>query len=97
MERYEPYFAEDTDGVHLEVFAEGHFVQAYVSREILSRACGTLLSRGECVGVCLRFRDRIEGAVIRRVREQGRETVIVRFEELGTVSTSLGGTGGMPS
>lgn len=82
MDRYEPYYAEDTDGVHFQVLVGGTHVQAYVSRLLLTRCCGTCVAPAACVAVYLENRRSIDAAVERRVMRDGPETVVLKFLEL---------------
>ncbi len=77
-----PYYALDTDGVHFEVDVDESIVQAYISRDVLSATVGRNMSAQDCVGAYLRYRERIDAAVIRRVRAEGPETVLVRESEI---------------
>ena len=60
MERYEPYYAQDTDGVHFQVNVDGVFVQAYVSRTILHIAYGSSEPRAQCLATYLEHREDID-------------------------------------
>jgi hypothetical protein len=83
MDRYDPYYAQDTDGVHFQVNVDGVFVQAYVSRTILHIAYGSSEPRAQCLATYLEHREDIDSAVRRRVHAIGPETVLVRQHEIG--------------
>ncbi len=86
MDRFEPYFADDTDGVHFQVCIDGQFVQAYVARAVLEQVFGISARGRDCVDVYLRHRAAIDAAVMRRVRVEGPETVLVRAVEIGSAA-----------
>lgn len=83
MDRYDPYYAQDTDGVHFQVNVYGVFVQAYVSRTILHIAYGSSEPRAQCLATYLEHCEDIVRAVRRRVHAFGPETVLVRRHEIG--------------
>jgi len=82
LKRYEPYYGEDTDGVHFEVCVEGCYVQAYVSRQVLARRCGLDVEARSCLSLYVAHKDELDAAVARRVKAAGPETVILRIDEL---------------
>lgn len=82
MNRFDPYYAEDTDGVHFEVEVEGQWVLAYVGRKILHQAYGPIESKAQCLATYLEHRARIEAAARRRVLADGQETVLLRRQEI---------------
>lgn len=88
MERYDPYYAQDTDGVHFAVDVDGRLVQGYISRPVLAQTCGVDEPGLPCVAAYQTHRDAIDEAVRRRVRTRGPETVLVLAEELGIRDTA---------
>lgn len=82
MDRYDPYYAQDTDGVHFAVDVDGQFVQAYISRSVLGLAYGATAPGQDCLDAYVAHCGVIDAAVRRRVRLCGPETVIVQPEEL---------------
>lgn len=83
MDRYEPYYATDTDGVHFHVLIDGEFVQAYVSRNTLAIGFGRALDDGNsAVAEFHAHKKVLEAAVMRRVHADGPETVILELYEL---------------
>lgn len=82
MDRYDPYYAQDTDGVHFAVDVDGRFVQAYISRRVLALAYGATAPGQDSLDAYLAHCGAIDAAVRRRVRLRGPETVIVQPEEL---------------
>lgn len=86
MDRYDPYYAQDTDGVHFQVNVYGVFVQAYVSRTILHIAYGSSEPRAQCLATYLKHREDVDAAVRRRVHAFGPETVLVRQHEIGAAA-----------
>lgn len=88
MDRYDPYFAAETDGVHFQVEVDGAFVQAYVSRANLSTAYGPCAPGAPCLAAYLAHRAEIDAVVERRVRAFGPETVLVRRGEIGLQATA---------
>jgi len=82
MQRYDPYFAQDTDGVHFAVDVDGRLVQAYIGRRVLAQTCGVDEPGLPCVAAYQAHRDAIDEAVRRRVRTRGPETVLLLAEEL---------------
>lgn len=82
MDRYEPYFAADTDGVHFQVCANGQFVQAFIARTVLGQVDRAVSPGRGCVDAYLSHRAVIDAAVLRRVSVHGPETVLVKAIEL---------------
>lgn len=82
MPRYDPYYADDTCGVHFEVLVDGHYVQAYVAQSVLSATYGIGTTGAECVTAYLTHRIAINQVVVSRVRVSGPETVLVQAGEL---------------
>lgn len=91
MDAYEPHFVADTDGVHFLVCVDDQFVQSYVGRAVLSEVYGLCAPGRDCVAAYLRHSGVIDAAVARRVRKEGRETVLVQASELGAAVTAKGG------
>jgi hypothetical protein len=86
-DRYEPYFCEETDGVHFQVLVDDDYVQAYVSRALLERRYlqggGPAAGMAErCIEVVARHRAALDAAVERRARREGPDTVLLRFADL---------------
>lgn len=88
MDRYDPYFAAETDGVHFQVEVDGNLVQAYVSRTNLSLAYGPCEPGAQSLAAYLTHRAEIDAVVQRRVRVFGPETVLVRRAEIGAQPTA---------
>lgn len=82
MPRYDPYYADDTRGVHFEVLVDGHYVQAYVAKAVLLATYGIATTGTECVNAYLAHRVAINKVVVSRVLAHGRETVLVQADEL---------------
>lgn len=82
MERYEPYYADDTDGVHFQVCVDGCYVQAHVGRTVLARRYGVVIDTPGCVAAYLAHKTELDEAVVRRVRLEGPETVVLQLAEL---------------
>lgn len=82
MQRTEPYYAEDTNGVHFEVRVGGLPVQAYVAATVLAAAFGPMAPGSDCVCAYLAHRDLIDAVVVRRVHAEGRETILLRAADL---------------
>lgn len=82
MDRYDPYYAQDTDGVHFAVDVDGQFVQAYISRRVLGLVYGATAPEQGCLDAYLAHCGVIDAAVRRRVRMRGPETVLVQIEDL---------------
>ena len=80
MERYEPYYAQDTDGVHFQVNVDGVFVQAYVSRTILHIAYGSSEPRAQCLATYLEHREDIDSAIEVFTRINTGGSVLTLFE-----------------
>lgn len=82
MVRYEPYFADDTDGVHFQVCVDGTYVYAHAGRQVLARSFGIVAHDADWIAVYWKHRSVIDACVVRRVRRDGFETVILRLDEL---------------
>lgn len=82
MPRYDPYYADDTRGVHFEVLVDGLYVQAYVAQAVLLATYGVATTGTECVNAYLAHRVAINQVVMSRVRANGHETVLVQADEL---------------
>ena len=82
MMEFEPYFADDTDGVHFQVCVDGIDVLAHVGRQVLARRYGADLQKCDCVALFVAHRAELMSAAVRHVRAQGPETVILRLAEL---------------
>lgn len=82
MNRFDPYYAEDTDGVHFEVEVEGHWVLGYVGRKTLHQVYGPIESQAQCLATYLEHRAEIDAAARRRVLADGPESVLLRRDEI---------------
>jgi hypothetical protein len=79
---YDPYYAEDTDGIHFEVCVDGVFVQAHAGAALLI-ACFTEADEDlDVMAIFRRHRAELERAVDRKVRATGPETVVLRRIDL---------------
>ncbi len=88
--RFEPYFAEDTDGVHFLVQVDGIDIWAHVGTALLQARYGSANPTEDHLRVFARHRAEIESAVARRVRQDGPEAVILRREDLfGIVAVEI--------
>lgn len=82
MQPNEPYYADDTNGVHFEVCVDGLPVHAYVAAAVLARVYGPVAPGSDCVSAYLSNRDPIDAVVVRRVRSEGRDTILLRLTDL---------------
>ena len=82
MHRDHPYYADDTNVVHFEVCVDGLPVQAYVAGAVLARAYGPMAPGSDCVAAYLANQAPIDAVVMRRVRAEGRDTVLLRLTDL---------------
>jgi hypothetical protein len=82
MLQNEPYYADDTHGVHFEVSVDGASVQAYVAGAVLAGAYGPMATGSDCVSAYLAHRVPIDAVVVRRVRIEGRDTILLRLADL---------------
>lgn len=82
MQPHEPYYAEDTDGVHFMVDVDGHLVQAYLGRAVIEQVYGTVERCEACIDVYLAHQAVVDGAVVRHARAKGPETVLVKAFDL---------------
>ena len=82
MERNEPYYADDTHGVHFEVCVGGQPVQAYVAGAVLAGAYGPLVAGSDCVSAYRANRAAIDAVVARRVCTEGRDMILLRLTDL---------------
>lgn len=82
MHRKDPYYADDTSGVHFEVCVDGLPVQAYVAGAVLARAFGPTMPGSDWVAAYLANQAPIDAAVVRRVRVEGRDTILLRLIDL---------------
>lgn len=81
MEPFEPYFADDTQGVHFWVWVDGQLILAHVGRHVLA---GRFVMGAEdqgWVAVYLAHRPEIDSVVAAQVRANGPETVILRLQD----------------
>jgi hypothetical protein len=82
--RFEPYYAEDTDGVHFLVEVDEVDIWAHIGCGLLEDRYGCASRPEDCLRVFARHRAEIESAVARRVRQDGPEAVIVRSGDLSS-------------
>jgi hypothetical protein len=80
--RYPPYYAEDTDGVHFEVEFEGSYFQAHLGRTVMIVHFQLDPSFRDWVSVYWAHKDELEACVVRRIRQIGRDTIILRLADL---------------
>ncbi len=82
MDQFEPYYADDTQGVHFGVWFEGQVILAHVGRRILSDRFGMTAEGHGWVAIYLDHRIEIDRVVTAIAQENGRETVILRLQDL---------------
>ena len=82
MERVEPYYAEDTDGVHFQVLLGAPLVRAYAGRDLLLKRYGPPAPGNDWVTVYLRHRREIDRCAERIAGRQEQDTVILRLHDL---------------
>lgn len=82
MEPFEPYFAEDTQGVHFGVWVDGRYVLAHVGRHVLAARFGVTAEGQSWVAVYLAHQSAIDSVVTAQVRANGPETVILSLQDL---------------
>jgi hypothetical protein len=82
MGQDDPYFAQDTDGVHFQVCVDGADVWAYVERDALARRYSAPMNTLDWVAVYRAHREEIDACVARRVRLAGAEIIILRLRDL---------------
>ena len=78
----EPYYADDTQGVHFQVRVGEYIVQAHVSGRLLARTWGEPEQPGDWLSVWHAHRGVLEAAVVRRVHDRSRETVVLQARDL---------------
>ena len=78
----EPYFASDTRGVHFQVCIDGVAVWAHVAQSVLAWHYGPLPHGADWVGVYKAHCGEIDACVVRRVRQEGPDLVIVHLHDL---------------
>ena len=76
---FEPYYADDTDGVQFQVCLHGAHVSAYVACKLLASCYGPA---DDCLAMFHQHREEIDSAALRRVKVEGPETVILRAKDL---------------
>jgi hypothetical protein len=82
MDHFEPYFAVDTEGVHFAVLVDDkHEVWAYAGSELLVALGSTSSTERECLRQFHLRREQMVAAVVRRVRREGLEVVILRASD----------------
>ncbi|MBX3618988.1 MAG: DUF1488 family protein [Rhizobacter sp.] len=77
MDQFEPYFAEDTQGVHFGVCVDGQLILAFVGRRALSERFGVAAEVHGWVAVYRAHQPEIDAIVTAKVRANGPETVIL--------------------
>lgn len=77
MNRIEPYYADDTNGVIFEVCVDGVLVQAHVGLQLLSARYGAPALHEDWADVYLDHQHEIDQAVAICARAHGPETVIL--------------------
>ena len=82
MTHYDPYYAEDTDGIHFEVCVAGVFVQAHAGAALLTECFAAADENPDVMAIFTRHRAELEQAVNRKVRAAGPETVVLRRIDL---------------
>jgi hypothetical protein len=82
MSRFEPYYDDESDGVHFEVRLVGCYAEAYISRALLSQCSGENVEATACIARYLRNRPVIDAAVERRARGKAPDIVLLRLEDL---------------
>ncbi len=83
--RFEPYYADDTDGVHFLVQVDGVDIWAHVGCGLLQARYGRASRMEDCLRLFARHRAEIESAVACRVRQDGPEAVILRSKDLSGI------------
>lgn len=81
---HEPYFANDTGGVHFQVSVDGAHVWAHVAREVLMRRYGLADAAQDWVAVYRAHRHELDRCAALLARRQAPEIVIVRLSDLGS-------------
>lgn len=81
MDQFEPYFADDTQGVHFAVWVEGQLILAHVGRRVLSERFGVAAEGHGWVAVYIAHQHEIDSVVTSSVRANGPETVILRLQD----------------
>ncbi len=81
MNQFEPYFADDTQGVHFGVWVDGQLILAHVGRRILSDRFGVAAEDHGWVAVYAAHRTEIDRVVTAIARANGPETVILRLQD----------------
>jgi hypothetical protein len=82
--RYPPYYADDTDGVHFEVESDGTYVQAHLGRTVMIVHYQLKPEFRDWVSVYHAHKEELDACVSRRVRKEGRDTVILLLNDLRT-------------
>lgn len=82
VNRYDPYYAQDTEGIHFEVCVDGVFVQAHAGSALLMAQSAAGGAAPDLMTLFVSHRAELERAVRRRVRAKGPETVILRQIDL---------------
>jgi hypothetical protein len=82
MDQFEPYFADDTQGVHFGVSVDGQLVLAHIGRRILSGRFNAAADGHGWVAVYVAHRAEIDRVVTAIARANGPETVILRLQDL---------------
>ena len=82
LARYVPYVADDSDGVHFQVCVDATYVNAHAGWQMLARSFGIVARDCDWIAVYWKHRSVIDACVVRRVRQDGFWTVILRLDEL---------------
>lgn len=82
MERYEPYYADDTQGVHFEVSVDGAYVQAHVSKHVMTARYRLPAGFRGWVDAYRAHKEEINACVLRTAKAYGRTIVILQLKDL---------------
>lgn len=78
MDSFEPYFADDTQGVRVD----GQLILAHVGRRVLAERFGVSAEGHAWVASYLAHQQLIDSVVTAQVRANGPETVVLRLQDL---------------
>ncbi|MBK6600599.1 MAG: DUF1488 family protein [Betaproteobacteria bacterium] len=81
MDSFEPYFADDTQGVHFGVRVDGQLILAHVGRRVMAERFGVSADGHGWVAVYLAHRHEIDSVVTANVRANGPDTAILRLQD----------------
>ena len=82
MDSFEPYFADDTQGVHFGVRVDGQLILAHVGRRVLAERFGVSADGHGWVTVYLAHQQVIDSVVTAQAKANGPETVVLRLQDL---------------